>query len=837
MNFCNNLNGKQNYCLNCLNLFNASPNIDATQSDVPMKISDEKILKQSQAEPSHQFKSNSLSQPDDESNVSVSAKNNQLKEANATKSLSNTPKLQSSRDLSLPVSKISNRSFSSNTNTANKSCEKATPLNLSSCRQISDNELLLLKAYLSDAWQQILSQPKERSYDRSVRVIQLLKDRKAQNSIKDLSPSCTRIFLSKGRLYVEIISNSDKNLPILKDKPKAKPISTYKEAVDQKQTEKSPQASQKNHNPKVSDSTDQKPGLSNNLKSRSINLLELEILKSKLSEIWKQVSILPNEKPYNRSVRVTRLLHDHGAAKWIRTLTPNCSRVYQSKGKLFVEVDMDKQILPDPITTIYHHGLLNPPMVGPNFIEAPRSVTKYLYYRFPNFGNSVNIVDLDKRNAYLNGELKSLQIDNQLPSFLMYHEPKFVRCKLHIRESTNENITEFRPISGKELRELYSNSHELKEFMTFNPEASVEKMLQILESLRKAGHIPCDIIHQDGKFGRISSNHFGAETSLNPDFYFNPGAFDIHTISIADIELKKAIQNPIISERIIDIVFHLNTRFLKNEIRYEWINKKEWGQNLIRNASLMIYGEQVLIESGLLDNYHDMAEKLVNLCPEKSWMSNMATDIFKHLSTSCVSEMAKEKFEIGNKSINDVYNSFITNCLSKCVSKKEKLLTMIEMQGDLQSMQLNEGVNIPKIGFTVMEAALRQTVQSIIVNKRKFTIAEHLPLTVNLSTETHLKNIMGLLNCPKKSEQPDQPGQTENPEQNDQSAKSEQPSLNLQTDSAETPSKPQIIEVSDDENKDNNSELSQAQQVNSPYVNKLRKTKLTAKQKALSESH
>ena len=120
---------------------------------------------------------------------------------------------------------------------------------------------------------------------------------------------------------------------------------------------------------------------------------------------------------------------------------------------------MDQQIFPDPIVTIYHHGLLDPPILGPNFIEAPLSITKYLYNRFPNSGSSVKIANFDKRNSYLNSIIKALELDKQLPSFFVYHEAKFLNCKLHIRETCNETNSQFKTIIEHERRALYSNSN------------------------------------------------------------------------------------------------------------------------------------------------------------------------------------------------------------------------------------------------------------------------------------------------------------------------------------------------------------------------------------------
>ena len=217
-------------------------------------------------------------------------------------------------------------------------------------------------------------------------------------------------------------------------------------------------------------------------KSRYLNTLELQLLKSKLDIAWKQILALPNEKQYARSVRVTRLLHDHDAPKILQAITPSCSRVFLSKGKLHIEVDSANQIFADPIATVYHHGFLRPSKLGENFIEAPSSIGKFIFNRFPNLVSSVNISDLDKRNTYLNGELENLRMENQLPSFLIYHQARFINCKLHIRETSNEPISEFKSISDIERRALFSSNPKLQNYMALNPHASVASITEIMDT-------------------------------------------------------------------------------------------------------------------------------------------------------------------------------------------------------------------------------------------------------------------------------------------------------------------------------------------------------------------
>ena len=113
---------------------------------------------------------------------------------------------------------------------------------------------------------------------------------------------------------------------------------------------------------------------------RSMNSLELQIIKTKLDLVWKDILLRHDESSYSRSVRVNRLLSENGAAKLIQDNTLNCSRIFLSRGKLFVEENSNGKFFADPIATIYKHGFLSPHKLGPKLIEAPLSVSKFLFY-------------------------------------------------------------------------------------------------------------------------------------------------------------------------------------------------------------------------------------------------------------------------------------------------------------------------------------------------------------------------------------------------------------------------------------------------------------------------
>ena len=56
--------------------------------------------------------------------------------------------------------------------------------------------------------------------------------------------------------------------------------------------------------------------------------------------------------------------------------------------------------------------------------------------------------------------------------------------------------------------------------------------------------------------------------------------------------------------------------------------------NLIRNAALMVLGEQVPVENKTINDFKAMANQLISSCLKESWISIMASNTLNSLTTA-----------------------------------------------------------------------------------------------------------------------------------------------------------------------------------------------------------
>ena len=590
-------------------------------------------------------------------------------------------------------------------------------------RPISAAELNKLKSGISDSWKDILSRKNESPYQRSVRATRLLYALKAHEIIHNLTPTCTRIYLSKGKLFIE-----EKNV------------------IGRKKIQKVPA----NHESRLK-STNSKKNPST-LSTRLINNVELRSLQAGLGKTWNAIYALPNEKSYERSVRVTAMLSFNKAETFLQNISPLCSRIFLSRNKLFVEENIYSRLYGESTITIYNHGLFKMPSMTSKFVEAPISMSKYLFQYFSNFSSASTFENGEKKNDFLNNQLKKLSTENRLPSCFTIRKATFIDCKLHLSDTTDIEENQLTALDKPALKKLLMDFPILDEYIFINPHASDIQMSALLEKLRQNHNFPEDISYEKNCFVSSKVKMTLPHDHKTPDIHWNLGGFDIQKISLTDEELKEFLKIRNNFDRATNCIFHLNLKMLKNEITLERIPTTQWQKNFIKNVAILAVGEESY--APLEDNYdyQSMADLIIKSCPINSFFSRKAADYAELLSTLDVVEMVKEKFELDKKSINDEYTSFVTRCLSKCTSKKLKLSMMMELLESLQTLELDDSLNIGKSEFSLLEEALRQTANSILYNTNKITTGRTLPRTIDLSTESNLKRLMTLLEDPEQPE-------------------------------------------------------------------------------------
>ena len=129
----------------------------------------------------------------------------------------------------------------------------------------------------------------------------------------------------------------------------------------------------------------------------------------------------------------------------------------------------------------------------------------------------------------------------------------------------------------------------------------------------------------------------------------------------------------------------------------------------------MVLGEQVLVENQAIDDFKAMADLLISSCPKESWISIMASNTLKRLTTASSAILVKEKFEINNKTINEAYNVFISKYFSGCANQHDNCLRIVELEYQLHAM--DKGDKDQEIAFKVLSTAVRQSAISIVQNE------------------------------------------------------------------------------------------------------------------------
>ena len=617
------------------------------------------------------------------------------------------------------------------------------------CRKINENEVRLLKNHFGKHWQLLFKGDFESKMARASRISKFFFAHKAHETIQSCSPSAVRVFFNRGRIMIEETRNMEQKIskPLM-NKLKSTMAAPKSQITATKQLRR-PNAPVKQNSMKLNIGSNRRmqrdlmPG--SHLKVRAINEREFIILKDELHGVWNQFYKITNENSYKRSVRVTRFLFNHDAAKIVGQVSPKCRRVYLSRNKLYVEESLGPEMYPDSKVTIYHHGLQKIPAIGCDYIEAPEAIRKFLFAKFPNFAAAASLNDAKKKNDFLNSQLKKLIGEKLLPNCLVQRQACFIDSKLHLKSAAHSTEVQSEPLQYRELKKLISRFPKLEQFILMNPGATDGEISLILAKLKLEQNFPKHIEFADGKFFNNSIQSESIDESFTSDLNWSIGAFDLITIALGDCFLQSALTNPDEFERISNAVFHINLRILNHEISYEEISKIEWGQNLIRNCAVLMFGLEILVDLGIIDDYKLLAEKLIDKCPKKSWLHVMVTNISKDINTESTARLINDRFNLKTKTLNDEYNSFIMKLLRNCKNPNKKGMKILGVLEQVKSLRENRNYKSFNMAFNIIESALRQSARAIVENHRQFTIAKYPPITFSDKTEEIIRKIFELL--------------------------------------------------------------------------------------------